>query len=142
LLASEPSRRRRAAALRACGLCLTVPLGLWVGGYPGAAMLPLLTLGFLWAIASRDNSRLGRAAADPSVIGILLVVAACCDVVGNELWTHGVGGVLLLTLSGVIPELFCLIVAGRLVAALVASGQSGDHGTVVSQQALRSAPEV
>jgi arabinofuranan 3-O-arabinosyltransferase len=122
---SGPSSLRRPAWVRALGICLTVLLGLWIGGYPGAGLLPVLALGFLAAIARRESSGLARVAAAPWVITALLVLAACCAAAGNELWTHGVGGAMLTALSGVIPVLCCLAVAGRLVAALLSGGQQG-----------------
>ncbi len=122
----EPASARRPAAALAGWLCLAVLLGLWTGGYPGAGLLPLLALGFLAAMARRGRSRIARAAADPWLVAAVLVVAACCDAVGTQLWTHGVGGAPLTALSGVIPELFCLVVTARLIAALVAAGQPGD----------------
>jgi arabinofuranan 3-O-arabinosyltransferase len=118
----EPGSARGPAWIRVCGLCLTVPLGLWIGGYPGAGLLLVLTLAFLAAIARRDRSRLANTAANPWIITALLVVAACCGAVGNELFTHGIGGAPLTVVAGLTPELCCLVVAGRLVAALLADG--------------------
>lgn len=125
----RPSSARRSAALRASGVGLAVLLGLWIGGYPGAGLLPALSLGFLVAITRRENSRLARAVANPLVIAALLVIAACGDAVGNELWTHGIGGALLIAVSGVLPELCCLAVVGRLIAALLVGRERGDPGT-------------
>ncbi|HXZ65628.1 MAG TPA: alpha-(1-_3)-arabinofuranosyltransferase family protein [Streptosporangiaceae bacterium] len=136
-----PSSPGRSAGVLACGLCLAVPLGLWIGGYPGAGLLPVLTLGFLAAIGYRARSGLARAAADPWLVAALLVVAACGDAAGNELYAHGIGGVLLTALAGVLPELCCLAAMARLIAALLASQQSGDPGTDRRQDQPRYAPE-
>jgi hypothetical protein len=79
-----------------------------------------MTLGFLIAISSPPRSRLARVAADPWLIGALLVIAAVCGAAGNELFAHGIGGVPLVALGGVIPSLACLAIAGRVVAAVLA----------------------
>jgi arabinofuranan 3-O-arabinosyltransferase len=136
--ASESGTSRRPAWLRVGGLCLMVPLGLWVGGYPGAALLPALTIAFLAAMARREESGLARAAADPWVITVLLAVAACCGAVGNQLFTHGIGGAPLTAVAGLTPELCCLVVVGRLAAALMADGQRGDLGTEIGPERPRS----
>ena len=137
----DASSPRRSAGVLACGLCLAVLLGLWIGGYPGAGLLPVLTLGFLAAIGYRARSGLARAAADPWLVAALLVVAAGGDAAGNELYAHGTGGVILTALSGVIPELCCLAAMARLIAALLASEQSGDPGTDRGQDRPRYSPE-
>jgi arabinofuranan 3-O-arabinosyltransferase len=130
----EPASSRPPARLRGLGICLTVLFGLWIGGYPGAGVLPVLTVGFLAAIAYRESSRLARAAAGPWVITALMVIAACSAAAGNELWTHGVGGAILTAVSGVIPVLCCLAVAGRLVAELLSGGRPGGVGPDTGDQ--------
>ncbi len=137
---SEPTLSRRPAWVRAGGLCLAVLLGLWIGGFPGAGLLALLTFGFLAAIAYREKSRFAEVVADPSLVALLLVVAACCDAVGNEMWAHGVGGPVMAALSGMVPEVLCLVVAGRLVAALLASGRARDLSSDISPALPRYVP--
>ena len=95
-------------------------LGFWAGGYIGAALLAAMSLGFLRALASRPRSRLARVVAEPWLIFALLVVASVCGALGNELFAHGIGGAPLVALGGVVPELACLAIAGRLLAALLA----------------------
>jgi hypothetical protein len=82
-------------------------------------LLPALALGFLLAITRRQGSRLAGALAEPWLIAGLLVVAAVCGAVGNELFTHGIDGALLVTLGGIVPEVACLAIVGRVIAALL-----------------------
>jgi hypothetical protein len=109
--------------MRASVLCVGVLLaglvGLWTGGYVGAILLPAMTFGFL-AAARRPHSRLARVVCEPLLIAALLVIAAACGAVGNELFTHGIGGAPLVAFGGVIPELACLAIAGRVIAAVLA----------------------
>jgi arabinofuranan 3-O-arabinosyltransferase len=137
LIAAVPFRRRQAAgpvpfpdgqrappaSTRARTLCLAVllagALGLWTGGYAGAVLLPAMTLGFMVAIARRPRSRPARMVAEPWLVAAVLAVAAACAAVGVELFTHGIGGPLLVALGGVVPELACLAIVGRLIAALL-----------------------
>jgi len=58
--------------------------------------------------------------AEPWLIAALLAIAAVCGAVGNELFAAGIGGGLLVALGGVIPELACLAIAGRVIAAVLA----------------------
>jgi len=136
LIAAVPFRRRlvvvpvtaegphtRPASVRPLVLCvavlLTGLLGLWTGGYAGTALLPVMTLGFLVAIARQPRSRLARVAADPWLVAGLLVVAAVSAAIGVELFTHGVYGPPLVAMGGVVPALACLAIVGRIIAALL-----------------------
>jgi arabinofuranan 3-O-arabinosyltransferase len=94
-------------------------LGLWTGGYVGMILLPAMTLGFLVAVAWR--SRLARVLAEPWLVFGILAVAAVCGAVSNELYAHGIGGAPLVVLGGVVPELACLAIVGRVIAAVLAS---------------------
>jgi hypothetical protein len=97
-----------------------VLLGLWTGGYGGAGALAAAAVGFGWAIACRPRSRLARALAEPWLIAALLLAASCSAALGAELFAHGVGGALVTALSGLIPELACLAILGRVIAVLAA----------------------
>jgi arabinofuranan 3-O-arabinosyltransferase len=109
----------RAAWGWSLALLLTGLAGLWTGGYAGVVLLPALTLGFIWAIAWRPRSRLARVLAEPWLIFALLAVAAVCGAAAYELYAHGIGGVPLVALGGVVPEVACLAIAGRVIAALL-----------------------
>jgi arabinofuranan 3-O-arabinosyltransferase len=99
---------------------LTGLLGFWTGGYAGSALLPAMTLGFLLAIARRPRSRLARILAEPWLAAGLFAVAAVSAGVGVELFTHGIwGGPFLVTLGGIVPELACLAILARVVAAVL-----------------------
>jgi len=136
LLASVPFRRRLVAvrvsdepqaaarAIRGGKLWLIVLaaglLGLWTGGYVGAVLLPAMTYGFIWSISRRSRSRLAGVLAEPWLIAALLVVAAVSGAACDELFAHGAWGAPLVALGGVIPELACLAIVGRIIAALLA----------------------
>jgi arabinofuranan 3-O-arabinosyltransferase len=111
------SARSRVAL--AAGLCLTCLLGLWVGGYVGAVLLPLLTLGFGVALGLRRSSNLAQRLTEPLVTAGLLVAAAVSHAVGVLLTYHADSGNLVKVLSDTIPQLACLVIIGRLAAALL-----------------------
>jgi hypothetical protein len=111
------SARSRVALV--VGLCLTCLLGLWVGGYVGAVLLPLLTLGFGVALGLRHSSRVARRLTEPLVTAGLLVVAAASHAVGVQLTYLAGAGNLVKVLAGMIPQLACLVIVGRLAAALL-----------------------
>jgi arabinofuranan 3-O-arabinosyltransferase len=98
---------------------LTGLLGLWTGGYAGAALLPTMTFGFLLAIGRRPRSRLARVLAEPLLIAGLFAVAAVCAGVGVELFAHGIWGPPLVAMGGVVPELACLAILARVIAAVL-----------------------
>jgi len=121
--AGVPSSSARPAVMRGWALCLPVLLtgllGLWSGGYAGAALLPAMTIGFMIAVTRRPRSRLAGVLAEPWLIAVLLVIAAACGAVGSELFAHGIGGAALAVLGGVVPELACLAIIGRVITAAV-----------------------
>jgi len=114
------NRAMRASVLCA-GVLLAALLGLWTGGYVGSVLLPAMTVGFLMALSRRRLSRLARVVAEPWLIGALLAIAAVGGAVGNELFAHGIGGAPLVALGGVIPELACLGIVGRVIVAVLAA---------------------
>ncbi len=96
-------------ALIACGLLLA---GFWLGGYPGALILIAATCLFVTAISNRRAHRFWLELSRPWVLTGLLLVAAACGAVGNS-------GPLLTGLWNAVPQVICLIIVGRLVAALI-----------------------
>ncbi len=117
-----PATARRPAARRvvtmAGVLCLALLLGLWTGGYVGAAVLAVVTSGFLALSARPPRSRVARAVTGPWLVTVLMLAGAACAGVGYELFARGRGGALVTVLAGVVPELACLAVAGQVLAAL------------------------
>jgi hypothetical protein len=109
----------RSGAVLAAVLCLTCFLGLWVGGYLGAALLPVVTLAFTTALTVRARSRFARWLTEPFVTGGLMVVAAASAAAGGELFQHAGSGSLIRMLSDIVPQLACLVIVGRLAAAVL-----------------------
>jgi hypothetical protein len=103
----------------AAWVCVTCFFGLWVGGYVGAALLPLLTLAFAAALRLRARSAVARWLTEPLVIAGLLVAAAVADAVGEQLVWHAGTGSLAKLLYGIVTQLACLVIVGRLAAALL-----------------------
>jgi hypothetical protein len=122
-------RRRLAATGLTIGLAAA---GLWLGGYPGSVILPAATALFLLAgrlaslpaAAGRESARYWRAVGEPWVLAVLLVAAAACDAAGERLLLSGEPGSIATGLWNTVPQVICLIVAGRLAAALIRPGQS------------------
>ena len=122
----------------ASGLVLA---GLWLGGYPGAALLPVTTAGFLAAAQSADwprrswprrswprrswprspGPRRSRSwITSPWLAAGLLLAATAAGVGGEHLVLSGNDGPVALWLVDGVPQLICLVVVGRLAAALIA----------------------
>jgi hypothetical protein len=100
----------------ACGLSLT---GFWLAGYPGAAILTLATGLFMAAASYRRSSRYWLELSRPRVVTGLLLAASACGATGEHLLLDGNSGLLVTGLSGAVPQVICLIIVGRLAAALI-----------------------
>jgi arabinofuranan 3-O-arabinosyltransferase len=123
--AGGPSRRPRsdrryssAASWAAvgCGLLLT---GFWLGGYLGATILAAATGLFMTAVSYRHSGRYWLELSRPRLLTGLLVVAAACGAAGEHLLLAGSSGLLVTALSDTIPQVICLVIVGRLMAALI-----------------------
>jgi arabinofuranan 3-O-arabinosyltransferase len=105
------------AAAAACCLALA---GLWLGGYPGAAILPAATALFAVAVSYQRASPWWCQLSRPWVPAALLLAAAACGVVGGQLVLAGTTGPVVTALTDAAPQVICLAVVGRLAAALAA----------------------
>ena len=116
---------RPGTAVLICAGVLGLALGgRWLGGWPGAALLPAVTC--LFAGARRRLAARGPAAApgwralcsEWLPLGLMLT-AAIAGAIGYRLASHGDGGVLVTALWDAGPQLLCLAVVGRIVAELI-----------------------
>lgn len=112
-------RRRRqlvvaglASAVAACGLAAA---GFWLGGYPGAAILPAAAGVFL---AGTSFRRL-RWLASPWLLPGLLLAAAAAGGEGEHLLRSGDSSPLTMWLASGVPQIICLVIIGRLAIALL-----------------------
>jgi len=119
------------AAKVAVGVCLLGFIGLWVGGRPGALLLPAATLGF---VAVRRGSDTGgwRWLAGQWLAPALMMAVALSGAAADLLSERGDGGTI--TLSGTGPQIACLVIVAAVAAALVQPGGS-------ERQSRRAAPE-
>ena len=130
----DEGRRHLEAARRRAGASTVVVLlvvgGLWLGGYPGAVVLPAVTLLFLACDGdvgrAGDSGRfgLGWVAARASrawLVAGLLIAASLCGAEGQALAQQGNTGLVATALLGPVPQAICLAVIGRLAAALILS---------------------
>ncbi len=62
---------------------------------------------------------LARLLWDPWLLAVLLVAAAIAGAVGNRLTGAGSSSGIAVSLSGAIPQLLCLVIVGRVIAALL-----------------------
>jgi arabinofuranan 3-O-arabinosyltransferase len=106
------------AAAAVCGLLLA---GLWLGGYPGAAILAGTAGLFTAAVSHWHRHRLWLELSRPWLVAGLLLAAAACAVVGGRLLAAGTSGPLVTALTNTAPQILCLAIVGRLAAALFAS---------------------
>jgi arabinofuranan 3-O-arabinosyltransferase len=104
------------SAAIACGLPLT---GFWLGGYPGAAILTAATGLFMAAASYRRSRPFWLELSRPRVLTGLLLVASGCAAVGEHLLLAGGSGPVVTGLWNAVPQVICLIIVGRLAAALI-----------------------
>jgi arabinofuranan 3-O-arabinosyltransferase len=98
----------------ASGLALA---GLWLGGYPGAILLPVAAGVFL-GISRSSRGRL----AGPWLVAGLMLAAAAADAVGEHLVLGGDNGTVALWLTDGTPQIIGLLIIGRLAAELIRPG--------------------
>lgn len=125
----QPTRAGRrgklsAAALACAGLGGLAFGGLWLGGWPGAALLPAATClfaGARWRLATgrpTPAARAWRAISSEWLALGLLLAAATGGAIGTGLMTRGASGPGVALLWDTGPQLLCLVVVGRIVAEL------------------------
>ena len=92
--------------------------GVWVAGYPGAVIVPLVTMCFLVVIARGPRSRLARQMSGCWLVCTLMVTASACAAVGAHLRTAEYQGPAVNLLWDVIPQVLCAVIVARLLADL------------------------
>ncbi len=129
--------------------------GLWLGGYPGALILPVATAGFLAAgprsRASRVRppglrvrrpgpwlrppgpSRSGSWITSPWLVAGLLLAATVAGVAGEHLVLSGDDGPVALWLVDGVPQVICLVIIARLAAALIGPEPDPGGGQAAAQ---------
>ncbi len=125
--AAAPARTRRVrlgprassivtSVATACGLLLA---GFWLAGPLGAAILAAATWLFMAAISYRRSRRFWLESARPRLLTGLLLAALACGAVGERLLWAGGSGLVVTGLWNAAPQVICLVIAGRLAAALI-----------------------
>jgi hypothetical protein len=124
---ASPARPQRrwppgpaAALTMAAAVCCLALAGLWLGGYPGAAILPAAAALFAVAVSDRAARPSWHQVSRSWLPGALLLAATACGVVGGQLALDGATGPVVTVLTNTAPQVICLAVIGRLAAALVA----------------------
>ena len=123
-------------------LVLAAFVGLWIGGYLAALLIPAGTAVFLAAEESGADSGLARLVASPWLTGGLLAAASVCAVLGARL--TGEPGSLL---SHSLPQLLCFAIVARLIAAFLgefrAAGraEAAQAGDAAATRAGADAPQ-
>jgi arabinofuranan 3-O-arabinosyltransferase len=125
-----PDRRHGGVVTAALAGVLTAALilaGLWLGGYPGAVILPVAA-GAFWALARYRRSSGSRPAGSrpagswlsgPWLLPGLLLAASACGAVGEYLLRSGDSSPAAMWLTSGIPQIICLVIIGRLAASLL-----------------------
>ena len=91
--------------------------GLWLGGYPGAVLLPV-AVGVFLGVGRGSRWRL----AGPWLVAGLMLAAAAAGAVGQHLVLSGDNGTVALWLADGIPQVICLLIIGWLTAVLIRPG--------------------
>jgi arabinofuranan 3-O-arabinosyltransferase len=110
------------ASVAVAGLVLAAFVGLCIGGYPAAVLIPAGTAVFLTAAESSAGSGFARLLASPWLATGLLAAASVCAVLGSRL-AGGAGSLL----SHSLPQLLCFAVVARLTAALLGEFRAADR---------------
>jgi len=107
------------ALTSAAAVCALLLAGLWLGGYPGAAILTIATGLFMAAFSYRHRHRLWLELSRPWIVAGLLLAAAASAVIGQRLLDSGTSGTLVTALTNTAPQIICLTIIARLAAALI-----------------------
>jgi arabinofuranan 3-O-arabinosyltransferase len=95
--------------------------GLWLGGYPGALLLPAATLVFIVAAGGdqeRSQSRWRQMLSAWWLVTGLMVLVALGGAIGDALQDHNYSGPVVTALWDTGPQLVCLLIVARLIAEL------------------------
>jgi arabinofuranan 3-O-arabinosyltransferase len=112
-------RLRVGPKVAVAGIGVASCVGFWIGGYPGALLLPVTAGFFAAAIALSGTSRTWRVVASPPVAAGVLVTAAMAQALGGHLIQAGDAGQVISWIADTGPQLLSVVVAGRLAASLI-----------------------
>jgi len=107
------------------GLAGLTAAGLWLGGYPGAVLLPVATAVFV--LAGRRGGAVGRVLSSRWGPAAALLMAAAGTTAGSLTLD---GSTLATALTNTGPQVLCLLVLARLAAGLVTSDYARDGDPV------------
>jgi arabinofuranan 3-O-arabinosyltransferase len=93
--------------------------GFWLGGYPGAVIVPAAALLFATASRRAGENRIWAGISSPWVVACLVVGAAVAAAAGRHMLLAGDSGLVLTALDDAVPQVICLLVIARLAAALL-----------------------
>jgi arabinofuranan 3-O-arabinosyltransferase len=113
------SPRSSAVVTLAAVACGPLLLGFWLGGYPGAAILTAATWLFMAAASYRRSRLFWLELSRPRLLAGLLLAALACGAVGERLLWAGDSGLVATGLWNAVPQIICLVIIGRLAAALI-----------------------
>jgi arabinofuranan 3-O-arabinosyltransferase len=118
-----PRSRRLARVTTTIGMVVAgggvLVTGFWLGGFPGIVILAAATGLFLFAVSYRHAYPWCRELSQPWVLTALLVAAAAGGPLGESLLQDVRTGGTVTGAWNAIPQITCLIVVGRLAAALI-----------------------
>jgi arabinofuranan 3-O-arabinosyltransferase len=118
---------RRASPVRSHTVwgCLLTLAGFWLGGWPGAVILPAVTAIFL-TVPSPRQPPYWRDLSHPALLPGLLMLASVAGLAGEYLLRAGHSGALADGLISGVPQVLCLIILARLAAAVISPPPEGD----------------
>lgn len=111
--------RSASAVTSAAAACVLLLTGFWLGGYPGAFILTAATWLFMTAASYRRSRRCWLEASRPRMLTGLLLATSVCGAVGEHLLWAGGSSLVVTGLWNAVPQVICLVIVGRLAAALI-----------------------
>jgi arabinofuranan 3-O-arabinosyltransferase len=107
------------------GIVALAGAGLWLGGYPAALLLPVVTVAAVLAGGREPAGRRWRRVSRERLAPALLLAAAAGGAASVLLQDRGDHGALLTGLGNAGPQLACLVIVGVLVAEVVRTDRAG-----------------
>ncbi len=93
--------------------------GFWLGGYPGAVILPAATALFAVAIRRAGKNRFWAGLSSPWLVACLVLAASVVAAAGQHMLLAGDSGLVVTALDDAVPQVICLLIVACLAVVLL-----------------------